>query len=79
MTYSVDTPHAPLEIDITTCNKQHFQGFRWALALMAKMLVRTITEGSTIVMKAINSNRALLCIVLDVRSGSTQCRILTQS
>jgi len=30
--------------------------FRWALSLIAKMLVRTIEEGSTIVMKAINSN-----------------------
>lgn len=32
------------------------EGFRWALALVAKMLVRTILEGSTIVMKAINNN-----------------------
>jgi hemoglobin-like flavoprotein len=32
------------------------EGFRWSLGLVGKMLVRTITEGSTIVMKAINSN-----------------------
>merc|ERR1719379_966286 len=30
--------------------------FRWSLALVAQMLTRTIIEGSTIVMKAINSN-----------------------
>eukprot|EP00403_Amphidinium_massartii_P018161 CAMPEP_0178427420 /NCGR_PEP_ID=MMETSP0689_2-20121128/29738_1 /TAXON_ID=160604 /ORGANISM="Amphidinium massartii, Strain CS-259" /LENGTH=1286 /DNA_ID=CAMNT_0020049131 /DNA_START=34 /DNA_END=3894 /DNA_ORIENTATION=+ len=32
------------------------QSFRWSLGLIAKMLTRTITEGSTIVMKAINTN-----------------------
>jgi uncharacterized membrane protein YgcG len=31
-------------------------GFRWSLALVAKMQTRTILEGSTIVMKAINVN-----------------------
>lgn len=31
-------------------------GFRWALTLVAKILVRTILEGSTIVMKAVNTN-----------------------
>lgn len=30
--------------------------FRFSLALIAKILVRTITEGSTVVMKAINAN-----------------------
>merc|ERR1719162_1346677 len=30
--------------------------FRWSLGLVSKMLVRTIQEGSTIVMKAINAN-----------------------
>mmetsp|Transcript_45002 Transcript_45002/g.104162 ORF Transcript_45002/g.104162 Transcript_45002/m.104162 type:complete len:1240 (+) Transcript_45002:103-3822(+) len=30
--------------------------FRWSLALVSRMLVRTIREGSTIVMKAINTN-----------------------
>merc|ERR1719359_1221619 len=34
------------------------EAFRWSLGLIAKMLVRTIQEGSTIVMKAINSNNA---------------------
>eukprot|EP00933_Yihiella_yeosuensis_P026151 TRINITY_DN20287_c2_g1_i1.p1 TRINITY_DN20287_c2_g1~~TRINITY_DN20287_c2_g1_i1.p1 ORF type:complete len:1012 (-),score=255.36 TRINITY_DN20287_c2_g1_i1:249-3284(-) len=34
------------------------EGFRWSLSLVAKILVRTISEGSTIVMKAINTNRA---------------------
>jgi len=32
------------------------ESFRWSLGLISKMLVRTITEGSTIVMKAINQN-----------------------
>jgi len=32
------------------------EAFRWSLGLVSKMLVRTIQEGSTIVMKAINQN-----------------------
>ncbi|CAJ1400909.1 unnamed protein product [Effrenium voratum] len=32
--------------------------FRWSLTLISKILVRTILEGSTIVMKAINTNSA---------------------
>jgi len=32
--------------------------FRWSLTLISKILVRTILEGSTIVMKAINTNQA---------------------
>merc|ERR1719456_1151199 len=36
------------------------EAFRWSLGLIAKTLVRTIQEGSTIVMKAINSNSAKL-------------------
>lgn len=32
--------------------------FRWSLTLISKVLVRTIMEGSTIVMKAINTNNA---------------------
>ncbi|CAJ1400180.1 unnamed protein product [Effrenium voratum] len=38
-------------------DQQTIEGFRWAMALMAKILMRTITEGSTLVMKAINSNQ----------------------
>jgi hypothetical protein len=34
--------------------------FRWSLGLISKMLVRTIQEGSTIVMKAINSNSTMM-------------------
>ena len=30
--------------------------FSWSLSLVLKMLVRTITEGSSIVMKAVNGN-----------------------
>lgn len=33
------------------------EAFRWALALMAKIMMRTISEGSTLVMKAINANQ----------------------
>eukprot|EP00931_Biecheleriopsis_adriatica_P113517 TRINITY_DN8858_c0_g1_i1.p1 TRINITY_DN8858_c0_g1~~TRINITY_DN8858_c0_g1_i1.p1 ORF type:complete len:1115 (+),score=249.69 TRINITY_DN8858_c0_g1_i1:41-3346(+) len=32
--------------------------FRWSLTLISKVLVRTVLEGSTIVMKAINTNQA---------------------
>jgi len=32
--------------------------FRWSLVLISKILVRTIVEGSTIVMKAVNANNA---------------------
>jgi len=51
------------------------EAFRWSLGLVASMLVRTIIEGSTIVMKAINSNnrrairRAISCAPRGVRAG----------
>jgi len=32
------------------------EAFRWTLGLISSMLIRTITEGSTVVMKAINAN-----------------------
>mmetsp|Transcript_55947 Transcript_55947/g.130754 ORF Transcript_55947/g.130754 Transcript_55947/m.130754 type:complete len:1124 (+) Transcript_55947:79-3450(+) len=32
------------------------QGFKWSLGIVSKQLVRTIAEGSTIVMKAVNAN-----------------------
>lgn len=41
-----------------TEDKVALESFRWSLGLIAKSLVRTITEGSTIVMKAINANSA---------------------
>eukprot|EP00931_Biecheleriopsis_adriatica_P020756 TRINITY_DN13780_c1_g1_i1.p1 TRINITY_DN13780_c1_g1~~TRINITY_DN13780_c1_g1_i1.p1 ORF type:complete len:1125 (+),score=302.03 TRINITY_DN13780_c1_g1_i1:80-3454(+) len=31
-------------------------GFQWSLGLMSRILVRTINEGSTVVMKAVNAN-----------------------
>jgi len=50
---------ACVEVIMTvTTDKDCIEGFRWSLGLISKMLVRTITEGSTIVMKAINSNSA---------------------
>ncbi|CAJ1415950.1 unnamed protein product [Effrenium voratum] len=39
-------------------NQSAEEGFRWSLTLVAKILSRTISEGSTIVMKAINGNQA---------------------
>merc|ERR1719230_2308137 len=39
-----------------TSDEKTIESFRWSLGLIGKMLVRTITEGSTIVMKAINAN-----------------------
>jgi hypothetical protein len=36
--------------------KDSVEAFRWSVGLISKMLVRTIQEGSTIVMKAINTN-----------------------
>jgi hypothetical protein len=41
-----------------TDNADSVEAFRWSLGLISKMLVRTITEGSTIVMRAINTNNA---------------------
>mmetsp|Transcript_44684 Transcript_44684/g.103258 ORF Transcript_44684/g.103258 Transcript_44684/m.103258 type:complete len:1213 (-) Transcript_44684:53-3691(-) len=45
-------------ITATTKNQVSIQAFRWSLALIAKTLTRNISEGSTIVMKAINNNSA---------------------
>jgi len=39
-----------------TSDETTVESFRWSLGLIAKMLVRTINEGCTIVMKAINNN-----------------------
>merc|ERR1712151_1063643 len=39
-----------------TKDQQCIDGFQWSIGLIAKSLVRTIIEGSTIVMKAINVN-----------------------
>jgi hemoglobin-like flavoprotein len=39
-----------------TTDDTTIESFRYSLGLVSKMLVRTITEGSTIVMKAINAN-----------------------
>merc|ERR1711988_1310484 len=40
-----------------TTDENAEDGFRWSLTLISKILVRTILEGSTIVMKAINTNQ----------------------
>ncbi|CAE7747253.1 unnamed protein product [Symbiodinium sp. CCMP2592] len=43
-----------------TTNELAIEAFRWSLALIAKILVRAITEGSTLVMKAINTNQKMM-------------------
>jgi hypothetical protein len=45
-------------VQTATTDMNAVESFRWSLGLIGKMLVRTITEGSTIVMKAINTNSA---------------------
>jgi len=48
---------ACVEVFMTrTSDETTIEAIRWSLGLISKMLVRTITEGSTIVMKAINAN-----------------------
>jgi len=61
--YAIPTEHFPpfvsacIDVLINLkVDKVAIDAFRCSLALVAKMLVRTITEGSTIVMKAINVN-----------------------
>lgn len=41
-----------------TEHPEALEAFRWSLGVIAQMLVQTITEGSTIVMQAINMNSA---------------------
>eukprot|EP00930_Biecheleria_cincta_P042504 TRINITY_DN29251_c0_g1_i1.p1 TRINITY_DN29251_c0_g1~~TRINITY_DN29251_c0_g1_i1.p1 ORF type:complete len:1177 (+),score=268.20 TRINITY_DN29251_c0_g1_i1:131-3661(+) len=43
-------------IQTATTDPVALESFRWSLGLIAKQLVRTISEGSTIVMKAVNLN-----------------------
>eukprot|EP00930_Biecheleria_cincta_P086520 TRINITY_DN7579_c0_g4_i1.p1 TRINITY_DN7579_c0_g4~~TRINITY_DN7579_c0_g4_i1.p1 ORF type:complete len:1142 (+),score=206.60 TRINITY_DN7579_c0_g4_i1:77-3502(+) len=43
-------------MQMNTSNKDAQQAFQWSLILTANVLTRTITEGSTIVMKSINMN-----------------------
>ncbi|CAE7529874.1 unnamed protein product [Symbiodinium pilosum] len=53
--------------DAAAENALAVQGFKWSLGIVSKQLVRTIAEGSTIVMKAVNANskkmlqRAISC------------------
>ncbi|CAE8729826.1 unnamed protein product [Polarella glacialis] len=54
-------PYVSSAVDVVrtmTTNENAEDGFRWSLSLISRMLVRTINEGSTIVMKAINTNSA---------------------
>mmetsp|Transcript_69068 Transcript_69068/g.179415 ORF Transcript_69068/g.179415 Transcript_69068/m.179415 type:complete len:1273 (-) Transcript_69068:209-4027(-) len=61
--YGIPTEHiAPFvtaSIEVfsgATDNNHALEAFRWSLGLVSKILVRTILEGSTIVMKAVNAN-----------------------
>lgn len=57
-----------------TDDEEALEAFRWSLSLISKMLVGTITEGSTIVMQAINENsvkqlqKAICCAPRNVRA-----------
>lgn len=54
-------PYVTSFIEILATNstdEKVIEAFRWSFGLISKMLVRTIAEGSTIVMKAINNNSA---------------------
>jgi len=54
-------PYVTSQVEVmqsSTKNIDCIDAFRWSLGLIGKMLVRTIQEGSTIVMKAINANNA---------------------
>jgi len=42
----------------TTASEVALEAYKWSLGLIASILTRTVREGSTIVMKAINSNSA---------------------
>ncbi|CAK0807291.1 unnamed protein product [Prorocentrum cordatum] len=44
------------ELSLKTSDETAIEAARWSLNLICKMLVRTINEGSTLVMKAINAN-----------------------
>jgi len=66
---------ACVEVVVTvTKDETTVEAFRWSLGLISKMLTRTITEGSTLVMKAINQNsmqklmKALNCAPRGVRA-----------
>jgi len=58
-----------------TTDADAIESYRWSLGLIAKMTVRTINEGSTIVMKAINKNnskelkKAISCAPRGERAG----------
>eukprot|EP00438_Fugacium_kawagutii_P033793 Skav218848 [mRNA] locus=scaffold2397:54135:62539:+ [translate_table: standard] len=53
------TAHGLQETDATD---MMLEGFRWSIGLVARVLMRTITEGSTSVMQSINANDANLLI-----------------
>ena len=65
----------------TTQDTTTIDSFRWSLSLVGKMLVRTIIEGSTIVMKAINTNsrkRIKLAVDCAPRGERAQWMLLVQ-
>jgi hypothetical protein len=61
-------------VGLSTSDVKAVEAYRWCLGLITKMLVRTINEGSTIVMKAINVNsgkqikKAVMCAPRGLRA-----------
>eukprot|EP00913_Durusdinium_trenchii_P014522 g13623.t1 len=53
------TAHVEAIQEVSLSAEKHellVQSYRWSMSLIAKMLMRIIMEGSTVVMKAINTN-----------------------
>ena len=56
-----------------TTDENALSGFRWSLTLVSKILVRAVSEGATLVMRAINTNQVhrALCHGIWTRSPRT--------
>jgi len=83
------SPHTTCIVEVlaeTVQDTRVLDAFRWSIGLVAKILMRTISEGSTVVMKAINANstkqllkavafcprgqRAISCLLVQVGTES---------
>ncbi|CAE7813870.1 RUB1, partial [Symbiodinium necroappetens] len=55
-------PYVSAGVDVVrsmTTDENALSGFRWSLTLVSKILVRAVSEGATLVMRAINTNQEL--------------------
>jgi len=55
-------PYVSGAVDVVrsmTTDENALSGFRWSLTLVSKILVRAVSEGATLVMRAINTNQEL--------------------